>query len=59
MNSSLLRMIAGYSRFALQEERKHDMRTGVFMVKNLPLLPYQRVSFLSQPIKTTVSMDTM
>lgn len=30
MNSSLLKIVAGYSRFALQEERKHNRLLGTF-----------------------------
>lgn len=34
MYSNALRMMAGYSRFVLQEERKHDMHTS-FLLKNI------------------------
>lgn len=38
MYSNALRMMAGYSRFVLQEERKHDMHTS-FILKNILPLP--------------------
>lgn len=40
MNSNAFRLVAGYSRFLLQEERRHDLRTGVFLYQNLRSFPF-------------------
>lgn len=39
MNSNAIRMMVGYSRFVLQEERRHDLRTGTFVYHNLMHYP--------------------
>lgn len=43
MYSNAIRMVAGYSRFVLQEERKHDMRTSSFLYQNIRHLPFANI----------------